>query len=42
MLKGSGVARGIDVPQGYAIQAFGLFSEGVMRRQSYFHPKPER
>jgi hypothetical protein len=40
VLKGSGVARHIDVPTGSVIQAFGLFSEGVLRRQSYFHPKP--
>jgi hypothetical protein len=39
VLKGSGVARGIEVPQGHVIQAFGLFAEAVMRRQSYFHPK---
>lgn len=39
VLKGSGIARGIDVPRGHVIQAFGLFSEGVLRRQSYFHPK---
>jgi hypothetical protein len=39
VLKGSGVARGIEIPQGHVIQAFGLFSEAVMRRQSYFHPK---
>ncbi|WP_114948946.1 hypothetical protein [Microvirga calopogonii] len=39
VLKGSGVARKIEVPQGHVIQAFGLFSEAVMRRQSYFHPK---
>jgi carbonic anhydrase/acetyltransferase-like protein (isoleucine patch superfamily) len=39
VLKGSGVARGIEVPQGHVIQAFGLFAEDVMRRQSYFHPK---
>jgi NDP-sugar pyrophosphorylase family protein len=39
VLKGSGVARGMDVPQGHVIQAFGLFSEGVLRRQTYFHPK---
>jgi hypothetical protein len=29
----------MDVPQGHVIQAFGLFSEGVLRRQTYFHPK---
>ncbi|MEE1657821.1 hypothetical protein VB618_16590 [Microvirga sp. CF3062] len=40
VLKGSGVARNIDVPTGCVIQAFGLFSEGVIRQQSYFHPKP--
>ena len=39
VLKGSGVARNIDVPQGDVIQAFGLFAEAVVRRQSYFHPK---
>jgi UDP-3-O-[3-hydroxymyristoyl] glucosamine N-acyltransferase len=39
VLKGSGVARGIEVPQGHVIQAFGPFAEAVMRRQSYFHPK---
>ncbi|MBA1157089.1 hypothetical protein [Microvirga mediterraneensis] len=39
VLKGSGVARGIAIPQGHVIQAFGLFHEAVMRRQSYFHPK---
>jgi carbonic anhydrase/acetyltransferase-like protein (isoleucine patch superfamily) len=40
VLKGSGVARGIMVPQGHVIQAFGLFSEGIMRPQSSFHPRP--
>jgi carbonic anhydrase/acetyltransferase-like protein (isoleucine patch superfamily) len=39
VLKGSGVARNVEVPQGHVIQAFGLFAEAVMRRQSYFHPK---
>jgi len=39
VLKGSGVARGIAVPQGHVIQAFGLFAEADTRRQSYFHPK---
>ena len=39
VLKGSGVARGIDVPRGHVIQAFGLFAEGILRRQSYFHPE---
>jgi carbonic anhydrase/acetyltransferase-like protein (isoleucine patch superfamily) len=42
VLKGSGVARRLEVPQGHVIQAFGLFADGVMRRQSYFHPKAER
>jgi carbonic anhydrase/acetyltransferase-like protein (isoleucine patch superfamily) len=41
VLKGTGVARGIDVPKGHVIQAFGLFSEGVLRRQSHFHPKTD-
>jgi carbonic anhydrase/acetyltransferase-like protein (isoleucine patch superfamily) len=39
VLKGSGVARHVEVPQGHVIQAFGLFAEADMRRQSYFHPK---
>ena len=39
VLKGSGVARQIEVPTGSVIQAFGLFSEGTLRQQSYFHPK---
>ena len=39
VLKGSGVARNVEVPRGSVIQAFGLFAEGVLRRQSYFHPK---
>jgi hypothetical protein len=36
--KGSGVARNIHVPQGWVVQAFGLFADAVMRPQSYFHP----
>jgi len=39
VLKGSGVARNVEVPQGHVIQAFGLFAEAVLRRQAYFHPK---
>jgi hypothetical protein len=39
VLKGSGIARNIDIAQGHVIQAFGLFSEGSVRPQSYFHPK---
>ncbi|MBF9232461.1 hypothetical protein I2H38_03610 [Microvirga sp. BT350] len=39
VLKGSGVARNVEVPRGLVIQAFGRFSEGVLRRQSHFHPK---
>ena len=39
VLKGSGVARNVEVPLGHVIQAFGLFAEGIMRRQSYFHPR---
>ena len=42
VLKGSGVAHGVQVDQGHVIQAFGLFSEGIVRRQSYFHPKASR
>jgi carbonic anhydrase/acetyltransferase-like protein (isoleucine patch superfamily) len=39
VLKGSGVARNVEVAQGHVIQAFGLFAEEPIRRQSYFHPK---
>jgi UDP-3-O-[3-hydroxymyristoyl] glucosamine N-acyltransferase len=39
VLKGAGVARGIEVPRGHVIQAFGLFADADMLRQSYFHPK---
>ncbi|MBK1840184.1 hypothetical protein JHL17_22510 [Azospirillum sp. YIM B02556] len=40
VLKGSGVARGLTVPTGMVIQAFGLFGEAPLRPQSFFHPKP--
>lgn len=40
VLTGCGVARQVNVPTGYVIQAFGLFSEAPMRKQSCFHPKP--
>ncbi|MBY6263478.1 hypothetical protein EI613_16385 [Azospirillum sp. 412522] len=40
VLKGSGVARGLTVPAGMVIQAFGLFAEAPLRPQSFFHPKP--
>jgi hypothetical protein len=39
VLKGTGVARDIEVPKGHVIQAFGLFADAVMRPQSFFHPK---
>lgn len=39
VLKGSGVARNIDVPQGHVIQSFDLFADAIMRPQTYFHPK---
>lgn len=39
VLKGSGVARGLTVPTGMVIQAFGLFNEAPLRPQSFFHPK---
>ena len=38
VLKGSGVARGLDVPRGHVIQAFGLFAGAPLRPQSFFHP----
>ncbi|WP_207482233.1 hypothetical protein [Arenibaculum pallidiluteum] len=40
VLKGTGVARGITVPAGHVIQAFGLFAEAPLRRQIEFHPPP--
>ncbi|WJH40905.1 hypothetical protein N7E02_10205 [Aliirhizobium terrae] len=40
VLKGSGVARNIDLPAGKVIQAFGIFADAAVRDQSYFHPKP--
>lgn len=42
VLKGSGVAYDVNLPCGTVIQAFGLFSEGVVRPQSYFHPRRDR
>ena len=39
VLKGAGVARGLCVPQGGVIQAFGTFEAGALRRQVEFHPK---
>ena len=39
VLKGSGVARHIEVPQGHVIQSFDVFAEAPIRRQSFFHPK---
>ena len=41
VLKGCGVARDLEVPRGHVIQAFGLFAEAPLRRQSFFHPRPE-
>lgn len=38
VLKGSGVARDLDVPRGHVIQAFGLFEDAPLRPQSFFHP----
>ena len=39
VLKGAGVARGIVLTRGSVIQAFGLFAEAPVRRQTEFHPK---
>lgn len=39
VLKGAGVARGLHVPQGRVIQAFGVFDAASLRRQVEFHPK---
>ena len=40
VLKGAGVARGLAVPQGHVVQAFGLIAEAPLRKQSFFHPPP--
>ena len=40
VLKGLGVARGLDVPAGHVVQAFGIFADAPLRRQSEFHPRP--
>jgi hypothetical protein len=39
VLKGAGVARDLDIPTGHVIQAFGNFSDGTLRPQTFFHPK---
>lgn len=39
VLKGAGVARGLHVPRGGVIQAFGIFDASLLRRQVEFHPK---
>jgi len=39
VLKGTGIARNIDVPSGMVVQAFGLFSEAPIRWRSHFHPR---
>jgi hypothetical protein len=39
VLKGCGVARGLHVPRGGVIQAFGVFDAASLRRQLEFHPK---
>jgi carbonic anhydrase/acetyltransferase-like protein (isoleucine patch superfamily) len=41
VLKGSGQARNITLTQGQVIQAFGLFSQAEIRRQSFFHPRSD-
>lgn len=39
VLKGTGIARNLNVPAGMVIQSFGLFTEASLRLQSDFHPK---
>ena len=39
VLKGTGVARNLDVPTGMVMQAFGIFADAPLRSQTYFHPK---
>ncbi|HEY8381953.1 MAG TPA: hypothetical protein VIL09_07385 [Microvirga sp.] len=38
VLKGAGRARGLHIPRGRVIQAFGLFDMKDMLPQSHFHP----
>ena len=38
VLKGCGVARGLNLAQGEVIQAFGVFADAEVRRQTFFHP----
>ena len=42
VLKGCGVARSVTLAQGEVIQAFGIFAEAKVRRQTFFHPPPSR
>ena len=42
VLKGCGVARNLILAQGEVIQAFGIFAEAEVRRQTFFHPPPNR
>ncbi len=39
VLKGFGVARGLNVPRGHVIQGFGDFAEAPLRHQTFFHPE---
>ncbi|MET0428575.1 MAG: hypothetical protein ABW026_08755 [Microvirga sp.] len=39
VLKGFGVARGLEVPTGHVIQGFGDFATALLRHQTYFHPE---
>jgi len=38
VLKGSGIARNLDIPAGMVVQAFGLFGDAPLRHQRDFHP----
>ncbi len=42
VLKGCGVARSLTLVQGEVIQAFGIFAEAKVLRQTFFHPPPSR
>ena len=39
VLKGMGLARNITLKQGEVIQAYGTFTQAIIRLQSYYHPK---
>ena len=41
VLKGSGIARDIQLPKGHVINAYGTFQNASLESQSHYHPKPK-